>query len=182
MALSAHLGSIEAEKQKLRAQVSFCGTRTLKLRFTPVCLCCFLYLKLFRPLFVLPFCPCSFASYSFVCHITNFFPSLPTSSSLLFLILALTHHLCFLLSFSSGATSVSGEPVVKRRAGWSSAATAGQGAGGRHTGGTEQAPAVHVLHTQIRLGGATVGEKTSCTQTKMSVCGYVQEEFLNFTS
>lgn len=63
--------------------------------------------------------------------------------------------------------------MVKRRAGWSSAATAGQGAGGRHTGGTEQAPAVHVLHTQIRLGGATAGEKTSCTQTKMSLCVWV---------
>lgn len=60
--------------------------------------------------------------------------------------------------------------MVKRRAGWSSAATAGQGAGGCHAGGTEQTPAVHVFHTQIRLGGAAAGKKTSCTPTKMSVC------------
>lgn len=60
--------------------------------------------------------------------------------------------------------------MVKGRAGWCSAATAGQRAGGGHAGRTEQTPAVHVLHTQIRLGGAAAGEETTnCTQTQMRV-------------
>lgn len=44
------------------------------------------------------------------------------------------------------------------RAGQSPAAAAGQRAGGGHVGGAQQAPAVHVLHTQIRPGGAAAGE------------------------
>lgn len=61
----------------------------------------------------------------------------------------------------SGASSLSGEPVVEGRAGRRSAAAAGQGAGGGHPGGAEQTPAVHVLHTQIRPGGAAAGEETT---------------------
>lgn len=75
----------------------------------------------------------------------------------------------FFVSFPSGASSLSGEPVVTGRAGWCSAATAGQGAGGGHPGGTEQTPAVHVLHTQIRHGGAAAGEQTTNFITQMCV-------------
>ena len=57
--------------------------------------------------------------------------------------------------------------MVEGRAGRCSAAAAGQGAGGGDAGGAEQTPAVHVLHTQIRPGGAAAGEDT--TNTNVSV-------------
>lgn len=49
------------------------------------------------------------------------------------------------------------------RAGRGAAAAAGQGAGGGDPGGAEQAPALHVLHPQIRPGGAAAGEERSLT-------------------
>lgn len=65
--------------------------------------------------------------------------------------------------------------MVEGRAGRCSAAAAGQGAGGGDAGGAEQTPAVHVLHTQIRPGGAAAGEDTSNgTQTQMRRCLYPQ--------
>lgn len=63
-----------------------------------------------------------------------------------------------LSSWSSGPSSLSGEPVVEGRACWSSAASAGPRAGGGHAGGAEQTPAVHVVYTQIRPGGAAAGQ------------------------
>lgn len=98
LALSAHLGSLEAEKQKLRAQVNISQTRQeIKTKFI------------------------------------------------------LLHHLpsLFLLVSFTGTSSVPGEPVVERRAGWFTAAPPRQGAGGGNTRGAEQTPAVHVLHKEI---------------------------------
>lgn len=86
--------------------------------------------------------------------------SLPTSSPLI-----LSSFFSSFVSLSTGASSVSGEPVVEGRAGWCSAATAGKGTGGCHTGGTQQTPAVHVHHTEIRLRGAAAGE-TNCSETE----------------
>ncbi len=60
--------------------------------------------------------------------------------------------------------------MVEGRAGRCSAAAAGQGAGGGHAGGAEQTPAVHVVHTQIRPGGAAAGEETTQLQTQVCVC------------
>lgn len=54
----------------------------------------------------------------------------------------------FLIALT-GASPVSGEPVVERRAGRCPAAPPRQGAGGGHAGGAEQTPAVHVLHKEI---------------------------------
>lgn len=78
----------------------------------------------------------------------------------------------FLSMSLSGTSSVSGKPVVKGWTGWCSAATAGQGAGGGHLGGTEQTPAVHVLPAEIWHGGAATGKEiinsTNCSG-KLSV-------------
>lgn len=51
--------------------------------------------------------------------------------------------------------------MAEGRASRCSAAAAGPRAGGGHPRGTEQTPAVHVLHTQIRPGGAAAGEESS---------------------
>lgn len=63
--------------------------------------------------------------------------------------LGLTPVFFFFLISLTGASPVSGEPVVERRAGRGTAAPPRQGAGGGHTRGAEQAPAVHVLHQEI---------------------------------
>lgn len=133
MALSAHLGSLEAEKQKLRAQVSDRCRNKKDNDFVLFMFSVWTLYKMNLPQIVLLIMSCSPSSFLS-------FPSL------------------FLRPSASGASSLSGEPVVEGRAGRCSAAAAGQGAGGGHPGGAEQTPAVHVLHTQIRPGGATAGE------------------------
>lgn len=52
--------------------------------------------------------------------------------------------------------------MAEGRAGQSSAEAAGQRAGSGGAGGAQQTPAVHVLHTQIRPGGAAAGENDEC--------------------
>lgn len=88
MALSAHLGSLEAEKQKLRAQVSFC--RRDFLLSISVCLP--------HP------SPSSFPSIpsppTSPAIFTLFFPSLSTASLLPFLVLSFTHFVTFPSSLS----------------------------------------------------------------------------------
>lgn len=151
MALSAHLGSLEAEKQKLRAQVSFfCPSGSFQLSMTgstsPLCFCP-------PPPHLLASCFCPFLTNIMYFSLHFSFPH--------FLILAqpfCISNTSSCVSVSSGASSVSGEPVAAGRAGQSPAAAAGQRAGGGHVGGAQQAPAVHVLHTQIRPGGAAAGE------------------------
>lgn len=128
MALSAHLGSLEAEKQKLRAQVST-HHRTLVLSSRS--------------------CPPA----------TSSFPSRSPSA-----------HSTPDVSASSGAPPVSGEPVAEGRAGQSSAEAAGQGAGSGGAGGAKQTPAVHVLYTQIRPGGAAAGESDECASACVRAC------------
>ena len=64
--------------------------------------------------------------------------------------------------------------MVEGRACRGSAAAAGQGAGGGHPGGAEQTPAVHVLHTQIRPGGAAAGEET--TNISLAKLSHLLEE------
>lgn len=162
MALSAHLGSLEAEKQKLRAQVSFtetlCSYILYFLRlFSHSCF----YICFSSPYFTLPF----FFSSS-LCSSSNlprfFLVILFPSSFLIF-------SLC--LVSSSGASSLSGEPVAEGRAGRCSAAAPEQGAGSGHPGGAEQTPPVHVLLTQIRPGRAATGEEDRMqTQTRRHAC------------
>lgn len=139
MALSAHLGSLEAEKQKLRAQVSVFSP------FTPFQLLCSPPVASLRGRRL---------------HLLS--PSFP-SFTLGPLIFCTTHFTSpSRVSASSGAPSVSGEPVAEGRAGQSSAEAAGQRAGSGGAGGAQQTPAVHVLHTQIRPGGAAAGESDVC--------------------